>query len=291
MASAVTATCSHPGSPPTRPPAHPPTRPPAHPPPRLVRHGPRGDPHSGQDGLVVALAPPPGPQDGLADAAGRERDVEQAAERVGHLAVAEARVLVQVHGRGLGAGAELAAAAPQGVGRLEGVPALDPPATVAAPADPHVEPAAHRPAGEFDVVLAGRPGGVDAAAARAPDGERGVVGLVHPRRGGPERTVGPVRVPGLAARLLGVGLGRPLAERRRLPLAGPGGRRQRLLQGGDPGLQVRDPLGRGCTPGAGRLRQRIRRLSIHASRFYAARAGRVRIRRFSNTPGESERNW
>src|SRR5262249_57561597 len=90
-------------------------------------------------------------------------------------------------------------------------------------------------------------------AVRTPLGQRCLVALVDGTgRRGPVGVVA-VRVAGLAARPLGVGLGWSLAERSRLPLGGANGLLEQPGQFGDPGLEFGHTRGQIPTPGTGRL--------------------------------------
>jgi hypothetical protein len=198
---------------------------PADPPARLVRRHLRGGSDVGQDRVIIRRQPDrrPPPAPGAGPAA--QGDAEQVPERCRDFTVRQARVFVQHDRRGLGGRADLAGGRPEGVGRLQPVPALDPPAALPAVADVNPEAPYDRPPGDVGRILVGD-GGLDdrPPAVRAGVGQRGVVAFID-LIGWRRRQMGvlPVGVPGLAAGRLGVGLGRPLAERRGLPLAGAEG--------------------------------------------------------------------
>ena len=160
------------------------------------------------------------------------------------LAVRQAHLGVQDRGRGLGVGADLAGGRAQGVGRLERVPALGPLAARLAVADVDAELADQRRAGDLGLELVGRAGLDEAApAVRAGVGQVGLVALGD-LFGWRRRAVavGAVGVARLAAGRLRVGLGRPLAERGGLPLAGAEGVVEPPGQLGDLGFEFGDTL-------------------------------------------------
>src|SRR5439155_25759674 len=150
--------------------------------------------------------------------------------------------------------------------------ALNTLAAGAAAAHLHVEPAVDDPAGDLGLILLGRVGVKHLArpAGRAGGGQRGLVRLVDPPRGG-AAGLDAVVVAALAARLLRVGLGRPLGERGGLTLAAATQLLDQRLERRDAGFQVGDPLRRRDAAGALRVESR---LGLHATRYYAARRRR-----------------
>ena len=221
-----------------------PGRVPSDPPPRLVGRDLLGRPHLVEDQVVVRFQAGRGPQVDLGAGPAGQRDAEQGLEDRRDLAVRQAHLGVQDRGGGLGVGADLAGGRAQGVGRLERVPALGPLAARLAVADVDAELADQRRAGDLGLELVGRAGLDEAApAVRAGVGEVGLVALgdLFGRR---RRAVavGAVGVARLAAGRLRVGLGRPLAERGGLPLAGAEGVVELPGQLGDLGFEFGDTL-------------------------------------------------
>jgi hypothetical protein len=173
----------------------------------------------------------------------------------GHLAVRQARLRVQQRRRRLRLGADLAGGRPQGVGGLQGVPALHAPAAPGAVTDRHPGLAHERPAGDLGLELLG-PCALDEAApaVRAGVGERGLVAFADLlRRRRRAMAVPAVRRAGLAARRLGAGLGRPLAEGGGLPFAGTQGVLKAPAQFRDLGFEFGDALQKRLAAGTGRL--------------------------------------
>ncbi len=157
---------------------------------------------------------------------------------------------MQERRRGLSVRADLAGRRAQGVGRLERVPALGPlPARLTVP-DVDTELADQRLAWDLGLELFGR-AGLDepAPAVRARVGEVGLVALGDLFGWGRRAvTVLAVDIARLAAGWLRVRLGRALAERSGLPLAGARGLVQPPGQFGDLGREFGDLLGE--VPGA-----------------------------------------
>ena len=128
---------------------------------------------------------------------------------------------VQQRGGGLGIGADLTGGRAQRVGRLERVPALGPFPACLAVADVDVELAHQGRARDLGLELVGRAGLDEAApAVRTHIGKLGLVALGDRFRWRWSVAVGAVGVARLAAGRLRVGLGRALAERSGLTLAG-----------------------------------------------------------------------
>ena len=145
---------------------------------------------------------------------------------------------------GLGIGTDLAGGRPQGVARLDRVPALGSLATRLAASDVNAELADQRRAGDLGLELVNR-AGLDEATAAVGAG----VGQVRLVALGDLIELGrwtvavlAVGIAGLAAGRLRVGLGRPLAERGGLPLPGAEGILQLPGQLRDPGFEFGDTL-------------------------------------------------
>jgi hypothetical protein len=128
-------------------------------------------------------------------------------------------------------------------------------------ADVDVELPVDRPAGDLGLVLVFDLVRHDRAAAITVIGQRGLQDLVDLRGDGAARPRAVV-LAALAAGPLGIGLGRPLGERRRLSFAGPRRLVQPGLKRGDACLQVGDPPIALSTPGAPKW-VRIGQLHIH----------------------------
>src|SRR5438552_11671519 len=107
--------------------------------PAPVGHDPSALADAPDDRVVVALCLASGPQHRVTRAAAGDVDAEQRPEERLDLPVAQPRHLVQVHGGGLGVGAELAGGRAKGVGGLKRMAALDPLSAAAAAAHLHVE--------------------------------------------------------------------------------------------------------------------------------------------------------
>ena len=167
----------------------------------------------------------------------------------------QAHLGVQDRRGGLGVRADLTGGRAQGVGRLERVPALGPLAARLAVPDVDAELADQRGAGDVGLVLVGGAGLDEAAAAVwARVGQVRLVALGDLiGRGRRAVAVGAVGVARLAAGRLRVGLGRPLAERGGLPLAGVDGVVEPPGQLRDLGLEFGDTLYKFPTAGTQRL--------------------------------------
>ena len=196
-----------------------PRRLPADPPAGLIGHEPGRTLKMFDNLITLPLRPPCRPQHGLADAAGREGDLEDMAEEPRDFAVREAQTLVHDRCRGLRVWPQLTDAAAQRIGSLQGVPALHAGVAAGALPDGDVELAVDRPVWQLGLILMVDPGGRDrpAAAVWAPGGQRRVVDLVD-LNGVGDGTEGllAVVVAGLAAGRLGIDLGRAFGKGRRL---------------------------------------------------------------------------
>lgn len=191
----------------------------------LVGDDPRRRRDVADDGMVVRQAPSRRPQHGLAGAAAGDRDAEERSEERADLALRQPGVFIQVDDRRLGERAELAGAAAQGVGGLQRMAPLHPPAAPVAVADVDVELSIDGPAWDLGLILLTRRVVRKVSAATAMVGQRGLMHLVDDRRDGAEG-LGAVVVAGLSAGRFRVGFRRALGERRRLAFAGAGRGRQ-----------------------------------------------------------------
>ena len=158
------------------------------------------------------------------------------------LAVGDAEAVLQVGGESEQAGAVLDGGGPQGVGGLLGMAALDPAVAGRAAGDRDPEAGDDGPGlGQVDLVLVvdGHRGlierGVALGAVLRQRDLDGAIDLLGRRCGSMAG-----RVPGLASRSLGVGLGRPLGEGGGLPLARPPGLLQLGLEPLHLGAQLVD---------------------------------------------------
>ena len=196
-------------------------------------------------GVVAGLGQPP---EAMAAADQRRRGDDQPGEGQQHrraLAIGDAQAVLQVGGEPEQAGAVLDGGGPQGVGGLLGVAALDP--AEAGRAAGHRDPEAgdDRPGlGQVDLVLVvdrrrcPLQGGVALGAVLRQWDLDGAIDLLGRRWGS---VAG--RVPGLASRSPGGGLGRPLGEGSGLSLARPPGLLQLGLETLHLGAQLVDPAG------------------------------------------------
>ena len=196
-----------------------------------------------QDLPVLGLQPGARPAVDLSTGPARQGDPEQGAEHGRHLAVGQSGLGVQQsHGR-LGVGAELTGGRAQRVGRLQRMAPVGASATRATVPDVDGELADQRLTRDLGLELLGG-AGLDerTATVLACLGERGVVafGDRSGRKGSvPMRAMG---ITGLAPRLLGIGLGRPLVEWGRLTLAGACRLFELPGQFGDPSLEFGQPF-------------------------------------------------
>ena len=230
MASGPTSVCSQAGCPPTRQPVSSGTT--------------QSDWPTGlADGLVDRLTAGGGPQHGVDAAAPTERDAEEALQAAGDLAVRQAALLVEFDDGGLGIGSQLGGGGTEGVGRLQGMAALNPAVALPALADVDVELPVNGLARDFDLELLGDVGFVEGAAAVGADvGQGRLVDLVDLFGAGRlAMGLGAVVLAGLAAGLLGLGAGLPLGERGGLALAGTEGLVELAAEALVLGLQVVDP--------------------------------------------------
>ena len=177
------------------------------------------------DLLVGRSQPPPGPQHDLGASPPRQGNAEQGVEDPGDLAVGQAAFLVEQDGGGLGIGADLASSGAGRVAGLQRVPASARPAARTAAAAVDVEAADDGPARDVGLELGVEVGLLDGAAAvGAGVGQGSVVAFVYLLRGRWWAVaMATVLGAGLAAGLLGVGLGRSLGEGSGLAFAGAEG--------------------------------------------------------------------
>jgi hypothetical protein len=117
--------------------------------------------HGLADGLIDRLAAGGGPQHGVDTAAPTERNTEEALQATGDLAVRQTALLVEFNDGGLGVGSELGRGGAEGVGRLQGMPSLDPTVTPPAPGDVDVELPVNGLARDLDLELLGDMGLVE----------------------------------------------------------------------------------------------------------------------------------
>jgi hypothetical protein len=167
----------------------------------------------------------------------------------------QARLRVQQRCGRLRLRADLAGGRPQGVGGLQVVSALHASAALGTVTDVDAELPHDRPARDLGLELLGH-GALDEAALTvgAGVGERGLVAFADLfRRWRGAMAVRAVRLAGLAARRLGIGLGRTLAERGGLPFAGAQGALEAPGQFRDLGFEFGDALEQRPTTGTGRL--------------------------------------
>jgi hypothetical protein len=196
-----------------------------HPPARLVGHDLFGLRYRLANALVNRLATGGGPQDGVDAAATVERDLEEALQAAGDLAVGQAGLLVKFDDGRLGIGSKLSSGGAKGVGRLQRMASLNPAAAPTALADVDVELPVNGLARDLDLELLGDVGLIQGAAAVGTRVWQGcLVDLVN-LFGGTRLTVGlgAVLFAGLAARLLGLAGRLALGEGGGLTLPGTGG--------------------------------------------------------------------
>src|SRR5262249_55584222 len=143
----------------------------------------------------------------------------------------------------LGVGSELGRGGAEGVGRLQGMPSLDPTVALPAPADVDVELAVDGLARDLDLELLGDVGLVEGAAAvGAGVGQTRLVDLVNLLGAGRWAVgLGAVVLAGLAPGLLRVRFGLALGEGGGLALAGAGRLVELAAEALVLGLQVVDP--------------------------------------------------
>lgn len=152
----------------------------------------------------------------------RDLDAEAALHRPGGLLKGQAETLVELGNHCGGARPELGGGGTGGIGTLAGIAPGHACPAVSAAALLDVEADGVRlDRGDLGVELVGLTGGLDVTlAVRAPGWQRDGNNLVDRLRWCPPR-LSPVVLAGLATGLLGVGLGRPLREGRRLALSRP----------------------------------------------------------------------
>lgn len=155
-----------------------------------------------------------------AQSTARHLQPEEGLEKRTHFAEGQPEALVQVRGQSQRARPQLRTRRSQGVGRLARMPALHALATVAAAAHRDVDLRHVRPhPGEFGLVLRLDDFELDVATApRTMCRQLGLEHFVHVI-GDPTPGLRAVLVSRLAARRLGIGLGRTFGERGRLALA------------------------------------------------------------------------
>jgi hypothetical protein len=152
----------------------------------------------------------------------------------------QAALLVKFDDRGLGVWSQLGRGGAEGVGRLQGMPALDPAAAMAALPDVDVEPPVNGLAGDLDLELLGHVRLVERATAiGASVGQGRLVNLVDLLRGWRlAMCLRAVVLAGLASWLLGLVGGLALGEGSGLALAGAGRLVELAAQALVLGLQV-----------------------------------------------------
>jgi hypothetical protein len=175
-------------------------------------------------------------------AAATKRDAEQALLATGDLAVRQPALLVEFDDGGLGIRFELGGGGAEGIGGLQGMASLDPPAAPPALADVDVELPMDGLARDLDLELLSNVRPVErTAAVGSAVRQRCLVNLID-LPGGRRLAVSldAVVLAGLAARLLGLGDGRPLGEGGGLALAGAGRLVELAAQVVVLGLQVKE---------------------------------------------------
>src|SRR5262249_56391898 len=150
----------------------------APPPAGLVGHHPVRLSHGLADSLIDRLAAGGGPQDGVDATAAAEGDAKETSQAAGDLAMREPALLVKFNDSSLRIGSELRGSGAEGVGRLQGMPPLNPPATQPTLADVDIELAVDGLARDLDLELLGNVGLVEwAGAVGAAIGQRRRVDL------------------------------------------------------------------------------------------------------------------
>src|ERR1700685_3606912 len=214
---------------------------PSHPPAGLVGGDLLGAPLLLQDRRVIPFQPLGGALVDLGAGATRQVDAEERLEDRRDLAVRQTHLRVQCRRRRLGVWTNLAGRRSQGIGGLQRMPALHALAAVDAMADMHAKLADDRPARNLGLILGGdfrfhKP----TVAMRTSDGQFGFVALGDLLgRWRRAMAVSAMFFARFAARRLGIGLRRPLAERRRLAFASAQGVLEQAGQFGDLGFKFR----------------------------------------------------
>ena len=188
-------------------------------PARFVEDGPRRCLDGVANILVDRLAAFGGTQDDMGAAAARQADAEQRLKNAADLAVRHAGLLVEFDDGGLSIGAKLCCCRAERVGSLQGMPALHAPSALLATADVNVELPVNRSTRDLDLILLIDVRLFDVTTAVGTFvGQRRVMDLIDPL-GWLAMGLGAVLVAGFATRLLRLGPGWPLGERRSLSFA------------------------------------------------------------------------
>jgi hypothetical protein len=181
--------------------------------------------------LIDRLQPSASPQHNLGTGAAGHVDGKELVESVGDFAVRQAGVLVEIDDSGLGIGAELALGGAGSVTGLQGMPTAARLAALGTVAAMDAELPVERLSWEFRLKLFVAVG-LDKAAAtdRALFGEGGLQDFIRWLGRRRPMTVFAVLGATLATRLLGLLFGLVCGERGRLPLGGPLGGVETLLE-------------------------------------------------------------